>query len=73
MELHKDVEHPIWVDRSFDEVMWNRVDSDDVHAWFERAMDDFPKKPTTGMWRILSTEAVEEWYKKWFGSEVKKT
>ena len=62
MKLEKDVEHPIWVDRSFDEVMWRRIDSDEVHAWFERCLDDFPN------FIALNHDDYEvvAWKEKWF-------
>jgi hypothetical protein len=62
MKLDKDVEHPIWVDRGLDEVMWRRVDSDDVHAWFERCLDDFPN--LVGF--KYNDYLIIEWKEKWF-------
>ena len=70
----KQSDHPIWVNRSFDEVMWNRVDSKDVLDWFHRCIEDFPKHTkenrvspigTPYVWLAYDFDEINEWYAKW--------
>ena len=66
----KQSDHPIWVNRSFDEVMWNRVDSKDVLDWFKRCIEEAPTEYNSEY--LDNVIDWHNWFERWF-SQFKET